>query len=61
MQISQEKKDFAPITLVMETEEEARAIWEVIDVGSDHSNNLTPAQQSFLNNICNWFSNQAKL
>lgn len=61
MQISQEKKDFAPITLVMETEEEARAVWEVIDVGSNHSENLTPTQQSFLSNLSNWFSNRAKL
>ena len=61
MQISQEKKDFAPITLVIETEEEARAVWEVIDVGSNHSENLTPAQQSFLNKLSNWFGSQAKL
>lgn len=45
----------------METDEEARAVWEVIDVGSNHPENLTPAQQSFLNKLSNWFGSQAKL
>ena len=60
MQISQEKT-FNPITLTLETEEEAQAIWEVINVGAERSDNLTSEQKKFLCDLSNWFSNVAKL
>lgn len=61
MQVNQLKMEFFPITLVLESEDEARALWEVIDVGSNHSENLSPAQHAFLTNLSNWFGSQAKL
>ena len=48
MQISQQKQEFSPITLAIESELDARALWEAIDVGSNHSTNLSDGQQAKL-------------
>lgn len=61
MQISQLPTDFSPISLKLETREEAEALWEAINVGINYSENLSDEQRKFLNRVSNWFSNEAKL
>ena len=60
MQICQEET-FNPITLTLESEDEAQALWEAINVGSQRSDALTASQKKFLTNLSDWFSNVAKL
>ncbi len=59
MDIKQTKPKFSPITLTLETEQDAQAFWEIVqqfpnDNANKHAGDLTTR-------ISNWFSNKAKL
>ena len=56
MKITQEPK-FQPITLVLETEHEAKLLWDAIrDYAAP-----TAIEQKMLNNLSDWFTHQAQL
>jgi len=57
MKITQQEKDFAPITIVIETAEEAEVLWAAIRCfrASD------PRDKQRLIEISDWFSTKAKL
>ena len=57
MKITQQEKDFAPITIVIETAEEAEGLWAAIRCfrASD------PRDKQRLIEISDWFSTKAKL
>jgi len=56
MQIKQEPK-FQPITIVLETAEEAQSLWDAIERGTS-ANSMMPTS---LYDLCGWFSNEAQL
>ena len=53
----EQKKSFEPITIVLETEAEARWLWNSLD----NSPKITICHQKFIDYLSNWFSNEAKL
>jgi len=57
MEITQQEKDFAPITIVIETAEEAEAPWAAIRAYETTGK----AERRFMNEISDWFSTQARL
>jgi len=56
MRVMQEEA-FKPITLVLETKEEALALWNLIDSKGDR----TDEEKSFAMRLSNWFTNRAQL
>lgn len=60
MRIAQDVPKFKPITITLETREEAEAMWKAIrsmrNVGEMPSEHL-----AFYINLCNWFSNEGRL
>jgi len=57
MKITQQEKDFAPITIVIETAEEAEVLWAAIrDYATMH-----PHIGAILIDLSDWFSTQARL
>ncbi len=61
MKIQQEPK-FQPITLVLETKEEAEALWELVDSsGIEISSRKRQLRRKLRRKISNWFSTQAQL
>ena len=59
MQFVQENKEFQPIAIILETEEEAVAMWDVV-VGF-RGGVKTEAADDLSRKISNYFSNEAKL
>ena len=57
MQIMQKPK-FQPITIVLETAEEAEWLWELADGLPDV---VTEEQRRFYKNLSDWFCQQAQL
>ena len=57
MKIQQEPK-FQPITLTLETKEEAEWLWEMVDNSGPQPSRQ---QQEFYTALSNWFSDQAQL
>lgn len=59
MKIGQEV-DFKPITIKLETQEEALAFWDLIS--DDRSGKiLTPEMKKLSIELSNWFSNNSKI
>jgi hypothetical protein len=57
MKILQEKS-FKPITLTLETAEEANAFWGILEVGAKE---LRGEDKELALKLSNWFSNNAEL
>lgn len=57
MKLEQEKVRYAPITLTLETKEEAELLWTIIRAHTDRSH----AERKFCNTLSDWFSSVAKL
>lgn len=54
----QQKPQFQPITLVLETSEEADWLWALVEGEIDHDDRR---KQEFYTALSNWFSTQAQL
>lgn len=57
MKLTQQKPEFKPITITLETVEEANAFWDVILAAKCKSKEA----YKLASEISNWFSNKAKL
>lgn len=56
MKITQDQAEFKPITIVIETREEAETVLNIID--SFPADKMTLNVRNMLINISNWFSNE---
>lgn len=52
MKISQDEIEFKPITIVLETEEEANALWEVVENGLHGDYNVRNICRNISNAFC---------
>jgi len=53
---------FQPITIVLETKEEAEALWKALRVFEKYKKGkMSIEERNFVVTLSNWFSNQASL
>ena len=60
MKISQDVPQFTPITITIETREEAEALWFAIR-GAENAKELSVSGHIVLISLSNWFSNESRL
>jgi hypothetical protein len=59
MKLLQENDGFSPISIVLETREEAQVFWDMID--RVKNNTVRDAEREMAKTISNWIMNEAKL
>lgn len=59
VKIKQDVPQFTPITITIETREEAEALWLAVRAG--RSGIVPAAHLAFYINLANWFSNESRL
>ena len=57
MLITQQDVKFAPITITLETRQEADALWAIINNQKPGTNQQTKDHLALRNKLSNWFSN----
>ena len=57
MLITQQDVKFAPITITLETRQEADALWAIINNQKPETNQQTKDDLALRNKLSNWFSN----
>ena len=57
MLITQQDVKFAPITITLETRQEADALWAIINNQKPETNQQTKDHLALRNKLSNWFSN----
>ena len=60
MKIEQKPK-FQPITITLETQEEAETFWAFISIGESKPTEIWGRLDAMSKQLGNWFSNQAQL
>ena len=58
MLITQQDVKFAPITITLETRQEADALWGIINYQKQETNQQLKDRVALLNKLSNWFSNK---
>jgi len=61
MKLKQDPPAFKPITITLETREEAEALWFAIRGAKNAGAIGTSAHMAFWINLSNWFSNESRL
>lgn len=60
MKIKQDVPQFTPVTITLETREEAEALWIAVRDARNRGG-LTSERMAFHINMSNWFSNESRL
>ena len=53
--------EFRPITMVLQTEDEAAAVWRALDLAATDGSGVSPNERKILVDMIGWFSTEAKI
>jgi len=53
--------EFRPITMTMQTEDEAAAVWKALDMAATDGSGVSPNERKILVDMIGWFSTEAKI
>lgn len=57
----QQKPKFQPITITLETDEEAKALWDAVSYYEPKVGEMGQIHRDILNALSNWFCNNSQL
>ena len=57
----EQEKEFQPIKLVLQTEDEAVAVWRALDLAATDGSGVSPNERKILVDMIGWFSTEAKI